>query len=180
MSLDKMTIAKRYSKALFDLAVEKEQLEPVYDDLQQLKQVFTEVPNLEQVLGDVRLNDEQKSAIIENLKKDASVYVKNLIQMVYDYGRISNVMDIIEQFTVLYNEYNHIAYANLSTAVKVDSDQKQRLADGFAKRIGAKKVIINSQLDPSIIGGAVLESNGLIYDGSIRSKMAKIKKMLLK
>jgi F-type H+-transporting ATPase subunit delta len=41
-------------------------------------------------------------------------------------------------------------------------------------------VIINSRLDPSIIGGAVLKSNGLVYDGSISSKMAKIKQMLLK
>lgn len=180
MSLDKMTIAKRYSKALFDLAVEKNQLEPVYEDLQQIKQVFSEVSDLDQILDDVRLTDEQKSTIIVDLKKDATVYVKNLIQMVYDYGRISNMVDIVDQFTILYNAYNHITYAELSTAVEIDSDQKKRLADGFAKRIGAQKVIINSRLDPSIIGGAVLKSNGLVYDGSISSKMGKIKQMLLK
>ncbi|GEL14749.1 ATP synthase F1 subunit delta [Pediococcus cellicola] len=180
MSLDKMTIAKRYAKALFDLAVEKDQVEPIYNDLQQLEQVFSDVPNLSQVLADVRLKDEQKASIVKSLKKDASEYVKNLIQMIYDYGRIGNMLDIITQFKVLYDAYNHIAYADLSTAVEIDADQKKRLADGFAKRIGAQKVILNSRLDPSIIGGAVLKSNGLIYDGSIRTKMAKIKRMLLK
>ncbi|WP_412989964.1 ATP synthase F1 subunit delta [Pediococcus siamensis] len=180
MSLDKMTIAKRYSKALFDLAVEKDQLESVYADLQQLKQIFNDVPDLNRVLTDVRLKDNQKQAIVDNLKKDASSYVQNLIQMVYDYGRIANIVDIIDQFMVLYDGYNHIAYAEVATAIELDSDQKKRLADEFAKRIGAQKVIINSRLDPSIIGGAVLKSNGFIYDGSIRTKMAKIKKMLLK
>ncbi|WPC17969.1 ATP synthase F1 subunit delta [Pediococcus inopinatus] len=180
MSLDKMTIAKRYSKALFDLAVEKDQLEAIHEELQQIDQVFTDIPDLNQILDDVRLNGEQKSSIVNNLKKDASVYVKNLVQMLYDYGRISNIADIIEQFNGLYAEYNRIVYADLSTAVEIDADQKKRLADKFAEKIGAKQVIINSELDPSIIGGAVLKSNGLVYDGSISSKMAKIKKMLLK
>ncbi|AMV59920.1 ATP synthase delta chain [Pediococcus damnosus] len=179
MSLDKMTIAKRYSKALFDLAVEKNQLDLIHDDLQQIKQIFIDVPDLDQVLVDVRLSNEQKTAIVNDLKKDASTYVKNLVQMLYDYGRISNFSDIIEQFNKLYDEHNKTVYADLSTAVEIDSDQKQRLADQFAKNVGAKKVIVNSKIDPSIIGGAVLKSNGLVYDGSISTKMAKIKKMLL-
>lgn len=179
MSLDKMTIAKRYSKALFDLAVEKNQLDLIHDDLQQIKQIFIDVPDLDQVLVDVRLSNEQKTAIVNDLKKDASTYVKNLVKMLYDYGRISNFSDIIEQFNKLYDEHNKTVYADLSTAVEIDSDQKQRLADQFAKNVGAKKVIVNSKIDPSIIGGAVLKSNGLVYDGSISTKMAKIKKMLL-
>ncbi|AMV69009.1 F0F1 ATP synthase subunit delta [Pediococcus damnosus] len=174
-----MTIAKRYSKALFDLAVEKNQLDLIHDDLQQIKQIFIDVPDLDQVLVDVRLSNEQKTAIVNDLKKDASTYVKNLVQMLYDYGRISNFSDIIEQFNKLYDEHNKTVYADLSTAVEIDSDQKQRLADQFAKNVGAKKVIVNSKIDPSIIGGAVLKSNGLVYDGSISTKMAKIKKMLL-
>lgn len=179
MSLDNLTIAKRYSKALFELAEQHDQLDDLQSELNELRKVFQTVPNLGSMLSDALLSYDKKRPIVEQLEKDASPMVKNFIQMTFDYGRVNNIVGIINEFDNLVDEKHQIVRANLTTAVEITDDQKQQIADGFAQRIGAKKVVVDSKVDDSIIGGAVLESHGLIYDGSISTQINQIKQQLL-
>ena len=99
--------------------------------------------------------------------------------MTFDYGRIGNLTDIIDAFDDLCDANQHIVRAKLTTAVQISDTQRDQISQQFAKRVGAKQVILDSNIDDSIIGGAILQANGLIYDGSVSSQINKIKQMLI-
>ena len=67
----------------------------------------------------------------------------------------------------------------MTTAIELDEDQKAKLATSFANVVGAEKVLIDSVVDPDIIGGVIMQSASVVYDGSIKSKIEGIKRLLL-
>ena len=60
MSLDEMTVAKRYSKALFEVLVENEELESGYEELKQIRLVFQDNPQLSSVLTNATLAESER------------------------------------------------------------------------------------------------------------------------
>ncbi|MDT6981011.1 ATP synthase F1 subunit delta [Levilactobacillus zymae] len=179
MSLDRTTVAKRYARALFELLSEKDQLEDGYTELQQLRRVFQDNPRLGTVLSDASLQAADREALVGQLTSQASPYIKNLIRMVYDYGRMDVMVAIIDQFQALYDEKHHTVYAHVTTAVDLSAEQKDRIATAYAQRVGAQKVILDSQVDPTIFGGVIVKSAGMILDGSLKTKISKLRRQLL-
>ena len=100
--------------------------------------------------------------------------------MLFDYRRISNLEAIIDEFNRLYDQERKVVRAVVRTAVELDDQQKDTLAKKFAEVEGANQVILDAKVDPSIIGGVVMQSESHIYDGSIKTKLEKIKRLLLK
>ncbi|MFC6274844.1 ATP synthase F1 subunit delta [Levilactobacillus tangyuanensis] len=179
MSLDKATVAKRYARALFELLSEKDQLESGMAELKELRQVFQDNPKLSTVLSDTSVKAGDREALLQDLSKTASPYIKNLIQMVYEYGRMDTMVAIIDQFKLYYNEAKHIVDAQVTTAVAISDTQRDQIATAFAKRVGANQVNLTSQVNPDIIGGAIVKSAGMIFDGSLQVKIQKLRQQLL-
>ncbi|QMU07949.1 ATP synthase F1 subunit delta [Levilactobacillus suantsaii] len=179
MSLDRTTVAKRYARALFELLSEKDQLEDGYAELQELRRVFQDNPQLGTVLSDASLQAADREKLVDQLAEQASPYIQNLIHMVYDYGRMDAMVAIVNQFQSLYDEKHHIVYAHVTTAIDLSAEQKDQISTAYAQRVGAQKVILNSQVDPTILGGVIVESAGMILDGSLKTKINKLRRRLL-
>ncbi|QBO36729.1 F0F1 ATP synthase subunit delta [Periweissella cryptocerci] len=180
MKLDQTTIAKRYSKALFELAEEAGSTDAVFEELTSLKAVFVDNAELGSQLNGPALPTSAKKTIIEALKQDATPVVANFIQMSYDYGRTDDVVAIVDAFQRLVDEKKSVVYASVTTAVDLAADQKERLATEFAKRVGANKVVLDTKVDPAIVGGVIVQSDSQILDGSVATKLAKVRRMLVK
>ena len=86
-----MTIANRYAKALFELVVEQDQLDSTFEELKQLRDVFQTNDNLAYLLTSVELSLQEKQSILKILTDGATPVVKNLIMMVFDYGRMDDI-----------------------------------------------------------------------------------------
>ncbi|MCH5464704.1 ATP synthase F1 subunit delta [Levilactobacillus tujiorum] len=179
MSLNRATVAKRYAKALYELLSEKDQLESGFTELKELRSIFQDNPQLSTLLSDASLQVAEREALVQPLLKDASPYIKNFVQMVYDYGRMENVVDIVDQFQAMYDEANHTVYAEVTTAVPLTDDQKTQIETSYAKRVGADKVILTSQVDPSVIGGVIVKAADTVLDGSLRTKINRLRQQLL-
>ena len=67
MKLDKYTVGRRYGKALFELAIDSNQAEEIYQDLVSLRQIYEQVPGLGNMLSDVRLEPHEKLEIMDKL-----------------------------------------------------------------------------------------------------------------
>ncbi len=103
MSLDKKTVADRYAKALFELVDADNELDQTYQELIALRQVFEDNEGLDAALAGVQLSLDEKKSLIKDLQQGASKYVANLIQMVFDYGRIDCMVAIIDEFERRYD-----------------------------------------------------------------------------
>ncbi|MFC6294766.1 ATP synthase F1 subunit delta [Lactiplantibacillus daoliensis] len=179
MSLDNLTIANRYSKALFELAVEKDQTEAFLAELKQLRQVFVDNPQLAEVLSGSLLSVDQKQATLSTLTDHASEYIKNFIQMLYDYGRMSNLVAIIDAFEQRYDENHKIVHAEVTSAVKLSDEQANAIAAAFAKHVGADRVKLTRKVDTAIIGGVIVRSNNQTFDGSVALQLMNLRRALI-
>ena len=180
MSLDKKTVANRYAKAIFELAEENGQLDQTYQELSALRQVFEENDSLAALLSGVDLSLAEKKSLIDALKKDASQFVYNLIQMVFDYGRMDDLVAIIDEFERRYDAFNKRIHAEVITAVQLDTKQRDQLKAGLAKRLSANEIVLHETVDPSILGGVIIRANNETLDGSLSSKIEQIRRLLVK
>lgn len=180
MSLDKKTVANRYAKAIFELAEENGQLDQTYQELSALRQVFEENDSLAVLLSGVDLSLAEKKSLIDALKKDASPFVSNLIQMVFDYGRMDDLVAIIDEFERRYDAFNKRIHAEVITAVQLDTKQRDQLKAGLAKRLSANEIVLHETVDPSILGGVIIRANNETLDGSLSSKIEQIRRLLVK
>lgn len=179
MALDKYMIGQRYGTALFDLAAEQGTVDAVYADVLALQKIFAQAPAIGAVLSNVTLATQRKQAILANLKQGASPSVKNLLQMVFDYGRMNQMPFILSAFMHQYDLANGIVHAKVTSAVALSQQQQDTLAAQLATRLGVKQIKIQNVVDASIVGGVIVEANNAIIDGSIRKKLEKMRQLLL-
>ena len=179
MSLDKQTVANRYAKALFELVDEDNTLDQTYQELTALRQVFEDNAALASVLSGVQLSLSEKKSLIDDLKKGFSQPVSNLIQMTFDYGRINDLVAIIDEFETQYDHLQKRVHADVVSAVQLDENRRQKLANALAARLGANEVVLNQTVDPTIIGGLIVKVGSQTLDGSIKTKLERMRQLLV-
>ena len=171
MSLDKKTVADRYAKALFELVDADNELDQTYQELIALRQVFEDNEGLDAALAGVQLSLDEKKSLIKDLQQGASKYVANLIQMVFDYGRIDCMVAIIDEFERRYDRKMKRMHADVTTAIQLDKQQEDQLKANLAKRFGANEVTLTKHVDPEILGGVIVHvDNKMVVSAQRLSK----------
>lgn len=178
MKLDKYTVGRRYAKALFELAIDLNKAEEIYQELLSLRQIYQAIPNLGKILSDARLKPHEKRIIMDKLVIGYDGIVKNFLEVVYNYSHMSELSYIIDEYEHLYNEYRGLLLGNVKTAVPLLDEQLKNLELNVAKAMNYQKVELKQIVDSSIIGGAIVEANHRVIDGSIRTKLEKIRNQL--
>ena len=89
------------------------------------------------------------------------------------------MIDILDQFSLLYDNENKIASGTATTAVKLDDDQLERLSESFAKKYDLNAVRLENKVDPSILGGVILQVKDRVIDGSVKNKLKKIRAQII-
>ncbi|KRM92459.1 ATP synthase F1 subunit delta [Fructilactobacillus florum] len=180
MSLSKLDVAKRYSKALYETLSANNQISAGQADLNALKSVFTANPTLVQALTSVGLTHSQKVALLNPLLTAADTpSVSKMVQMLFDYGRIDDLVAVVDQFNDRYNDEHGIVRATVATAVPLDALQQAKIAQALSKRLQVQHVNLDVNVDPSLIGGLVVHSAGVVFDGSVRTKIQQMRQLLL-
>ncbi|GBG93995.1 F0F1 ATP synthase subunit delta [Ligilactobacillus salitolerans] len=179
MALSNAQVASRYGQALFDVAESQEATPQIATELAELKTVIEQQPELLVFFTSPQITAEAKKELLASLQASASELVSNLLQMLSDYQRLQNVSEIIDEFNRLYDEKNGTVRVKVTTAIELDDDQKTKLSAKFAQVVGANKVVLEPVVDKKIIGGVILRSKDNIYDGSVKSKIDNIKRLLL-
>ena len=178
--LDQKMVANRYARAIFELAQEDGQLDQTYQELVSVRQVFLDNPSLAPLLAGVDLGIKEKQALVDQVKEGASKYVANLLQMVFDYRRMSDMVAIVDEFERRYDEKHKRVHAEVVTAVQLDETRRNQLRDNLAARLGAQEIVLNEKVDPTILGGVVVKTANQTLDGSIKTKIEQIRRLIVK
>lgn len=174
-----MTVANRYARAMFELVDAQGQLDQTYEELTNLRQVFLDNPTLASLLSGVNLSLKEKESLLQVLKQDASQPVTNLIQMVFDYGRMDTLVAIINEFERRYDLKYKRVHADVVTAVQLDETRRNQLKANLVERLGANEVLLSEKVDPAIIGGVIVQTENQTMDGSIATRIEQVRRLLL-
>ena len=126
------------------------------------------------------LGIKEKQALVDQVKEGASKYVANLLQMAFDYRRMSDMVAIVDEFERRYDEKHKRVHAEVVTAVQLDETRRNQLRDNLAARLGAQEIVLNEKVDPTILGGVVVKTANQTLDGSIKTKIEQIRRLIVK
>jgi F-type H+-transporting ATPase subunit delta len=173
------SIARRYAKALFSLAVEKGRVEPWANSLQALKQAVDGSPDLRDVLSNPVYSKEQRRPVVEKLAAALSLDAEpaSLLFLLGDRNRLAYLGAVVDTFRDLADQHLGWLRARVTSAVKLEDGAAQAIADKLSKATQAK-VLLDRVVDPAIMGGVVAQVGSLVYDGSVRTQLDDLRKQL--
>ena len=173
-------VASRYAKSLVDLALERNQLDRTKQDVDQLL-AMAENRDFALLLSSPVVNPGKKQSVLATLldRVGADELTKAFVRIVVNKGREGDLVGILRSFNEQFRKLRHISTVKLTSATALDdatlADIKSKL---IARGMTEANVDINTQIDPSLLGGFVLEFDGQIYDASVAHKLREMKKDL--
>ncbi len=174
------TRARPYAKAIFDLACEDKQLVFWSQALSFLSQV-SEDKSLQAVYHDARYSASELSTIFIGLLKKANLYhqhLENLIFLLAHYKRLP----LLPMIALLYEEHK----TSLEKMIRVDVTSAFPMTETIAAKLKKsleirlqRAVELSFKIDKTLMGGAVIRAGDLVIDGSVRSKLEKLKQVVV-
>jgi len=168
---------RRYSQAVFEIALERKELDKWQSDLKRIAGLSEEA-GLISLLQSPKLHFDNKTKLLSELLDDINPLALNLVYLLVTRGNLSMIGDIVEGYQQLLDRYRGIEQARVTTVIPLDDEDKLRLGEQLGAIVG-KKVIIKPEVDSGLIGGVVARVGGKLIDGSTRSKLEALKRELV-
>lgn len=177
--MSETVVAKRYADALFQLATEKNKAENLVGELQLVNEVFKSDKKILDFLNHPRVSVQDKTKLIDEAFKGNDKDVVNTLKILIERHRIHQISLIIDEFVSLYNEANGVAAATVYSVRALTEEEKKQLETSFKTQFNKKSLTIENEIDPSLIGGMKIRVGNTIYDGSISSKLHRMKQSIV-
>ena len=173
---DDRTLA--YADALFNVARAEGTLRNVEEDLFRFSQTLQGSDELREALTDPAIPAARRQQIVEDLLGGrASSTTVALVSMVVGTGRARELPAIIHELVEMIAAEANKAVAEVRTAVALNQDQQDRLAKALGEATG-RQVTLKVVIDPSVLGGVVAQVGDTVIDGSVRTKLERLRKAL--
>ena len=170
-------LAKRHAQAVFQIALEKEEIEKWQADLEVIANALKN-PELVALLENPKVFFSEKEKILQNILTGVSPIAMNLVYFLVAKNRLRIVEDLVVEYQRLVNAYYGRETAEVVTAIPLSNKEKERLQKKLAT-ITRKEVVITTQVDPDIIGGVVAKVGDKLIDGSVRTRLQDLRKGLI-
>ncbi len=174
-------IAKRYAKALVELAHEKNTVDRTKADLASFAATVSEQALVQKLFASPAFTPEAKKAVIGELASKLGLQktTTRFIEYLAETGRIRYVRDVQEAFEELLAERQNRAQVKLTTATALAGGELEEIKKKLASITG-KQVEVDAKVDASLIGGARAQIGSMIYDGTIKNQLGKMREKLVK
>lgn len=169
-------IAGRYATALFDLALEANEIDAVERDLALIKEMMNESADLAWLVRSplISRNDQAKAmaAVLEKL--GVSDLVRRFVGTVAQNRRLFAISGMIDSFGALLSAHRGEVVAHVTSAKSLSKDQLEAVSVALKAAIGSD-VSVNAAVDESLIGGMIFKVGSRMVDSSIRTKLQNLK-----
>jgi F-type H+-transporting ATPase subunit delta len=168
--------ALRFAEAAFAVARDGDQLDAWLDALDQASTVLeNDAAGL--YLSSPVVTPERKRAILAELLPSVPASFPNFLGILGHRNQLDLIPEIARVFRRLVNEYRGVEIATVTTAVPIDAQQQQQIASKLGQRLG-KRVVLETQIDPSILGGVIAQVGDDVIDGSVRGRLERLRRRL--
>jgi F-type H+-transporting ATPase subunit delta len=172
-------VARRYVRALYDLAGEKNAWEAIGAQLHEVNDLLQGSRDLETILDNPAISPKEKVSLFDAVSDgmDLDTLTANFIRLLIRRDRIGLLGDMCEEFDRLERERTGILEVSVTTARALDDQSKQRFTKTLEESTG-KKVEMHTEVDSGLIGGMVARIGSTVYDGSIAHQLARLQQRL--
>jgi F-type H+-transporting ATPase subunit delta len=171
------SIARRYARALLDIAQERGGAETLDPGLRAAAQLLEGHADLRRVLSHPALPAEKKKKVAGQVWKSAPPLLLRLLDLLIERDRMTLLPAIAELYTELWNEQRGVVAAQAVSATPLADGQQKALA-AAAKTLVGREVVLETAVDPELLGGVLLRMDGRTYDGSLRAQLRALRARL--
>ena len=180
LSGDDAVVVRHYAEALVDAAVAENQAEAALEDLEAIdREVLREHPKFSQVLGSSQVPGTEKDRILVDVFGDrVSSVVLRFLRVLNRHGRLGLLSALSREARQIWDRRHKRVPVYVRTAVPLDQGQEQALRERVAGMIAATP-IMQVTIDPSLIGGLIVQVGDQVCDASVRNRLEKLRQRLI-
>ena len=168
-----ITLARPYAKAVFQVAVESNDLAGWSQMLRQIALVCKDERVATLLSSPIITAEEQAEKLIGLFGDALTPAAQNVVKVLAYHGRITLIAEIVELFEVLRAQQEKSVDAMVTTAFEVNDATVDALAAALTKSLN-REVKLVANVDPSLIGGAIIRAGDTVIDSSVRGKLKKL------
>ena len=174
-------IARRYAKALMSIGQEDGKYEQYGEELVAFTSLVRQEKRLRSVLSNPTITIPQRQAIIQEIARRLrlSLLLGNFLHLLVEKNRMRYLPDI----DLLYGELVDAAVGRTRVKLETSHDLSPQALEKLTRSLegmAGKTLIMEVQTDPSLIGGIVARMEGMVFDGSIRTQLERLREALAK
>ena len=175
------SLAKRYAKALVDVAAASDDLEAIRQELAEFAGLLRVHRELRLFLANPSVLRRDKTRALDEVL--ASLRLRPLttsfLRILLEAGRLPVLDNVLRAYQALVDERLGRVKAVVTAAVPLEADAQERLRQRLEQVVG-KRVYLEVQQDPGILGGLIAQIGSLVYDGSLRTQLARLREQLVR
>ena len=173
-------VARRYAKALIDLARRDGIVAEIAEQLRQHRDLFRDNANLQLTLNNPGVAVERKRRVLHAIldRTQPGPLVRRFILLLLDKDRLDQFDWICIHYERMANEYLGRLTAHVTTAIELDTDQYQAVKEKVATAT-RKDVHLEIHVDPAILGGMIVRINHTVLDGSLQGQLERLRQELV-
>jgi F-type H+-transporting ATPase subunit delta len=171
-------IAKRYARALFDIASEDQSYNDWLDKLKLISATEAD-KGFANVLNSTKISLSKKmNTIDEVFKNELNTLQLNFLKLLTKNQSFSIIQDIHTQFLDQVEKSNNIIRVSVTSPYKISDDLKDQISN-LVNEISGSESVIEERIDSELIGGVVIRLGDTVIDGSIKNKVKQLRRELV-
>ena len=170
---DRLTIARPYARAAFEGAQANKRLAP-WSEALHVAAVVVNDPRVRTLLGNPHVTPEELAQLLSSIAGPGlGQQGTNFVRTLAANRRLGYLPEIARQFDTLKDAAEGVADVVVTSAATLDEARRTRIAAALERRL-KRRVRVHCEVDPKLVGGAVLRSGDLVIDGSLRTRLERI------
>jgi F-type H+-transporting ATPase subunit delta len=174
-----LSAVSTYAEALFEAARDQDELEEVFSDLGEFVTALRESEELRLFFYGGQVPERQKRRALDGLTEGMKTQATNFLKVLVDNGREEILEEVLGRYEQLVKEHLGRIEVQVTTAVELSEEQLDGLKERLARVLEGREVILETDVDPDLIGGAVFRFGGRMMDGSIRGRLESLREEML-
>ena len=173
-------VVERYSRAIFELGVEQNQLERVRAEVGRIASAYAQSPDLRAVLDNPLVDEDRRKQLLSELGSRLSLgeLVQNFVKLLAARRRLRALPDIARRLGGLADEKAGILRASVTSAGPLPEAFFQKLTSEL-EAATRRKIVLEKSQDPSLIAGVVTRIGDNTIDGSLKGRLDELERRLL-
>ena len=168
-----ITIARPYAHAVFGIANDKGELKAWSELLAVLSQCVAQ-PEVQSIISSPAVSDEQVIDLLSNVSGELMTDdARNFLAVLAQNNRLSLLADINVIYEELREEAEQMMTADVTSALKLTAKQEKDISAALKERLG-RDVTLNTSVDKTLLGGAIIRAGDIIIDGSALGKLNRL------
>jgi len=171
---------RRYALAIYEVAEEKGKVEQYLEELRNIVALINDDEKFLELIKHPQVSTSSKKKLFEQIFKDKiDRDLLSFLLVLIEKGRILQLEGKLKEMEKIHLEKNDKVIAKVKTVIPLIDEERKSLTEKLETKFN-KKVLLEEEIDSSIIGGIYVQVDNEVIDGTVKSKLEEMKKLMLK